>query len=129
MSWTHCTPVLSRNEHADPGGVDVGDDQVEALDRAGRGLDDPDPDADRAGGAGRGQLDDPERLAEALVEVGVEADLVDIEGLGPVDVGHRDRDQLELHLHGGVSFVGAGGDGAILWRSGVETRYKGSRRT
>ena len=47
-----------------------------------------------------GQLHDPELVAEALVEVGVEADLVGVEGLGPVDVGHRDRHQLELHGHG-----------------------------
>src|SRR4029453_16440833 len=55
------------------GGVDVVDHQVEGLDRARGRVDDADPDADRAGRAGRGELDDPEGLAEAFVEVGGEA--------------------------------------------------------
>src|SRR5215211_888107 len=83
-----------------PGGVDVVHHQVEGLDRAGGGVDDADPDADRAGRAGRGQLHDPEAVAEALVEVGVEPDLLGVEGLGPVDVADGDGDQLELHSHG-----------------------------
>jgi hypothetical protein len=31
--------------------------------------------------------------------IGVEADLIGIESLGPVDIGDRDRDQFELEVH------------------------------
>ena len=34
------------------------------------------------------------------VHVGHEAELLDVEGLGAVDVGDRDRHELELHVHG-----------------------------
>jgi hypothetical protein len=34
-----------------------------------------------------------------VVVVGVEADLVNVEGFGPVDVGHRDGYELDLPVH------------------------------
>src|SRR4029453_2200980 len=54
------------------------------------------------GRAGRGELHDPELLAEAFVQVDVEADLVGVEGLGPIDVADGNRDQFKLHGHDGV---------------------------
>jgi len=37
------------------------------------------------------------------VDVEDEADLLGVEGQGPVDVGDRDLHELELHLHGDAS--------------------------
>src|SRR5829696_4765193 len=77
--------------------VDVGDDQVQALDAAGRHLGDlrqPGPDDDRTGRRGRGQLDDPDAVRRADVDVRHEAELAGVEGLGSVDVRDRDRDEL-----------------------------------
>src|SRR4029434_7610880 len=54
---------------------------------------------DRAGRAGRGELDEAEVVADMVVVVGVEADLLGVEALGPVHVGDGDRDQLELPVH------------------------------
>jgi hypothetical protein len=74
-------------------GVDVGHDQVQALDRAGRDRDQALPELDRASGA-RGRELDP-----AGAEVGVEPPpQSDVEPLRPVDVRHGDRDDLELHV-------------------------------
>ena len=58
----------------------------------------PDADADRAGRTRRGELHEPEALVDRVVVVGVEPDLL-VERLGPVDVRHGDRDQLELEVH------------------------------
>ena len=43
-------------------------------------------------------------LADRVVVVGVEPDLVGVEGLGPVDVRHRHLHELELPVHGVTSF-------------------------
>ena len=66
--------------------LDVGDDQVRAPERARRRVGDPRADRDRARRARRRQLDDPELVAGAVVDVQGEADLVDVERLGAVDV-------------------------------------------
>ena len=63
------------------------DDHLQALDRARRrpsrqAL----ADRDRAGRAGRGQLHEADLVADGVVVVGVEADLVDVERLRAVDV-------------------------------------------
>ena len=68
-----------------PRGLDVGDAQVQAMERARRHLLLLQQ-GDRAGRAGRGQLHDAEVLAGAVVDVQVEADLVHVEGLGAVHV-------------------------------------------
>ena len=41
-----------------------------------------------------------------MVVVGDEADALGVEGLRAIDVADRERDQLELHVHGRGSFVG-----------------------
>src|SRR5215218_3217121 len=82
------------------GGLDVVDHHLQAGDRAGRGVGDADPERDRAGRAGRGQLDEAELVADLVVVVGVEADLLGVEALGAVDVADGDRHQLELEVHG-----------------------------
>src|SRR3954447_4335566 len=54
---------------------------------------------DGAGRARWSQLDETQLLADSLVEVGVEADLVDVERLGAVDVGDGHEDELDLPVH------------------------------
>ena len=102
------TPGRRRRRHRDaaPGqlgvrGLDVVDHHLQALHRPGLGLRQPDPQADRARGAGRGELHEAQLRADRVVVVGVEADLVDVEGLRAVDVRHGERDQLDLVVHGG----------------------------
>src|SRR4029453_8017460 len=79
-------------------GVDVGDDELDALDRAGVAEGQALADDDRAGRAGRGHLHDAHGLVGADVVVEVEADPLGVEGLGGVDVGDRDGDDLQPHL-------------------------------
>ena len=81
-----------------PGGHDVVDHQVGAPVGAGDGVGDPPADGDRAGRAGRGHLDDPELVADVVVDVEAEAEVVDVERLGPVDVGDGDEDKLEAEV-------------------------------
>ena len=88
-------------------GLDVGDDQVEALGRARRGRGDLRAELDRAPRAGRRELDDPEAVVEG--EVGVEPPAeARVERLGAIDVGDRDDDGLELHVRR-ASRGGSGG--------------------
>src|SRR5581483_5307082 len=74
-------------------GLDVGDDQVQALGRPGRGRRDIGAELDRAPRAGRRVLDDPEAVIEG--EVGVEPPPQPfVELLRAVDV----RDRYDDHL-------------------------------
>ena len=59
----------------------------------------PTPEHDRAGRSGRRQLHEAQVLVDDDVVIGVEADLVDVEGLGALDVGHRHAHEFELHIH------------------------------
>jgi len=34
-----------------------------------------------------------------LVEIGIESELIDVEGLGTVDIGHGHRNEFKLHVH------------------------------
>src|SRR4029453_14716917 len=85
-------------EELGAGGVDVGDAQLETGHRAGLGVREAGAQGDRAGRAGRGELDKAEVVADLVVVVGVEADLLGVEPLGPVHVADGDRDQLELQI-------------------------------
>ena len=48
----------------------------------------------------RRQLDEAQLVADDVVVVGDEADLVDVERLRAIHVGDRDGDELELPVHG-----------------------------
>ena len=85
-------------EQLRPGRVDVVDDQLQALDAARLHLVRAGGQRDRAGRAGRGELHEAQLLAHLVVVFGDEADLVDVEGLGPVDVGDRYLHQLQSPL-------------------------------
>jgi len=54
--------------------------------------------------AAGGAPDERRRVAGAYVDVGDESRLLDVEHLRAIDVGDGDRHQLELPVHGGVSF-------------------------
>src|SRR5215204_3911237 len=82
-----------------PAGLDVGNRQLQALDRAGGRLDDPPADGDRAGRPGRGQLDHVQVVADPGVVVDGEPDLLAVEAPGPVHIGARDDHDLELPIH------------------------------
>src|SRR3712207_4327980 len=80
---------------------DVRDDQLEALEGAWRHVrNDALADHGRAAGARRRQLDEPVARARRVdVVVKVEAELVGVEGLGSVDVGHRHDHDLQRPVH------------------------------
>jgi hypothetical protein len=85
------------------GGLDVGDDQVQAPDRTGHRR--VAHERDRAGRSGRGQLHDPEVLTGAVVDVQLKAGFLDVEVLGAVHVRDRNHHQLKLPVHGLPSLV------------------------
>src|SRR3954452_10956851 len=80
--------------------LDVRDAQVEALERAGLHLADSGPDRDRARGAGRRHLHDPEVLPRARVDLEAEAELVEVERFRTVDVRNGPDHQFERPIHG-----------------------------
>src|SRR6185312_5851214 len=82
-----------------PGGLDVGNDQVQVLGRSGRGRRAVRAELDRARGAGRRELDNAGRRVvqpppKSLVEL-----------LRAVEVRDGDGDYLELHVHDVGSFL------------------------
>ncbi len=81
------------------GRVDVVDDELEPLDRAGLSLGDAFSDRDRACGPGRGQLYEAKAVLHPVVVVGGETGPGDVELLRPVDVRNRHRDELEPEVH------------------------------
>ena len=79
--------------------LDVGHDQVQALGRPGRRRCELGAELDRAPGARRRELDDPEAVVEG--EVGVEPPTeAAVELLRAIDVRHRNHDDLELQVDG-----------------------------
>jgi hypothetical protein len=79
-------------------GLDVGDDQVQALCRPGCDRREAGTELDRAPRAGWCELDDPEAVIEG--EVSVEPPpQIPVELLRAVDVRDRDDDHLELLVH------------------------------
>jgi integrase len=81
------------------GGLDVGDDELQALHRPRRRLDHPGGDGDRAGRPGRGQLHDVDIVADPGVVVDGEAHLLAVEALCPIHVGDGNDHQLQLPVH------------------------------
>jgi len=79
-------------------GLDVGNDELHALHRARLGVRESLPDRDRAVRAGRRELHEANLVADRVVVVGVEADLL-VERLRAIHVGHGDRNELELVVH------------------------------
>jgi hypothetical protein len=77
--------------------LDVGDDQVQVLDRTGRGRGDVRAERDRAAGARRRVLDDAEDVSGGDVGVEPPPD-APVELLRSVDVRDGDDDNLELHV-------------------------------
>ena len=82
--------------------LDVGDDEMQALDTPGCRLADAGADRDRARGLRRRELHDTERVAGAVIDVQPKAGVL-IELLGSVHIGDRQHDQLQLHIHDVVS--------------------------
>ena len=93
----HVADVDTMGGELIPRSLHVGDDQVDALGRTGRGRRDLRAELDRAPRAGWGELDDPEAVIER--EVGVEPPPeLPVELLRAVDVRDRDDDHLQLHI-------------------------------
>src|SRR5271167_1902104 len=91
-------------EQLGAGGLDVGDDQVQALCGAGRGRGDVLAEDDRTRGARRRELDHAEVVTGG--EIGVEPPPEPpVELLCAVDIRDGDDDDLELHVDSRVSGV------------------------
>ena len=65
-------------------------------------------------GAGRGELDEAQLVAHLVVVFGDEARLLDVEGLGAVDVGDGDLDQLQAPVELGSGGAVGGGHLGVL---------------
>src|ERR1700722_5449558 len=93
----HFADLDSAIEQRFAGALDVGDDQVQALGRAGRCRGDVPAEDDRARGARRRELDYAEVFA--VIEVGVEPPPeLGVELLRAVNIRDGDDDDLELHV-------------------------------
>ena len=79
------------------GGVDVGNDQVQALGGAGCRRGDVLAEDDRGRRAGRRELDDAEVVAGGEVGVEPPAEIL-VELLGAIDFRNRDHGDLKLHV-------------------------------
>ena len=93
----HLADLDAATEQFVAGGLDVGDDQVQALGRAGRRRGDVLAEDDRAPEPGGVNWMYAEVVA--VGEVGVEPPTeAAVESLGAVDIRNRDDDDLELHV-------------------------------
>ena len=81
------------------GGLDVGDDEIQALRGAGRGRGDVLAEDDRGVGAGRGELDHAVIVGTGKIGVEPPAEFC-IKLLGAFDIGDRDDDDFELQVDG-----------------------------
>jgi hypothetical protein len=79
------------------GGVDIGDDQVQALRRAGRGRRHVRTELNGTPRARRRELDDPEPVVKGKVGVEPPSEAL-VELLSPVDIGDGDDERLEFHV-------------------------------
>src|SRR5262249_50919618 len=76
---------------------DVGDDQLQTAGRARRGRRHSPAERDRAARTRRRELNDPKLVPADDVGVEPPAQTL-VEPLRPIDVRHRDHDDLELHI-------------------------------
>ncbi len=81
---------------------DVGDGQLEAVQRARLLLGEAGSEDDGALGAGRGHLHDPVTVVDREVGVETPAEPPHVEAHGTVHVGDGEDDDFELHVHGCV---------------------------
>jgi hypothetical protein len=79
--------------------LDILHDDLHALLRARGHLRNASAKYDGAGRSRRSQLDEAKTLVDRMVVVGDEADLIHIKGFRPVDVAHRDGDELKFPVH------------------------------
>ena len=89
-------------DQLEPGGVDIRDHELQSADRTGNGGGDAGPENDGRCRTGRRELDHPEVRARGVVEVLPEPRL-QVERLRTVDIGDRDHDDLEPHVHPRIS--------------------------
>lgn len=82
-----------------PGLVRVRHDDLHPTLGARCHIGDPGAECDRARGSGRGQLHETKRVADLGIVVGMEPDLIDVEGSRPVDIGHGNKNELDLPVH------------------------------
>src|ERR1700730_15451615 len=82
-------------------GLDISDDQVQALEGTGRLA--VSHDGDRARRAGRRHLHHAKVAGSAVVDVRREAGLLQIEGLGAVDIRDGNHNEFQLPIHGAAS--------------------------
>src|SRR5215469_5086758 len=93
-------------EQLGTGLVDVVDDELQALQRAGgHFVAEALGEDDGAARAGWRQLHNPDRIADSGVVVDVEAKLVGVESLGAVHIGNRDHYDLQGPVHDGSSLL------------------------
>ncbi len=130
----HLTDRDATGEQLLAGGLDVGDDQIQALGGTGRRRGDVLAEDHRGAGARRRELEDAEVVT--LDELGVmpPAELA-VELLGAIDIRNRDDDDFELHvdrlrLWDDCSFAANLSDGVhvcFLWVESSVWKAMGSR--
>jgi len=79
--------------------LDVVDDELHAPERPGHGIDKSLAHGDGAARARWRELHEPYLVPHRVVVIGVEPQLLRIEGLRPVNVGDRDNNELEPPIH------------------------------
>jgi Ca2+:H+ antiporter len=106
--------------------VNVGHDDLKSIHRSGRDLRQPVADGDGTGRAGRSQLHEADVRTDRVIMVEGEASLVDVEGLGAIDVSDRHSDQFEFEIHGSTLSAGSDSFGEqlpaapmLLWKPGI----------
>jgi hypothetical protein len=70
------------------GGLDILDDDLHASLRSWRHVSDTSSEYHRAGGSGGRELYEAQRIVDLVIVVSAETNLVDVKGLGPIDVGY-----------------------------------------
>ena len=121
-SWNTSLTSIPRAHQFVAGSRDVGDDQVLALGRTGRGGREVGAELDRAAGARRRELDQAEAAGGGDVGVDPPAEAAHVELLCALDIRDGEDDHLEVHVDG----PGAG-DRAGVVAAGLGVAHGGLR--
>src|SRR5664280_2559166 len=126
-SWTSltCTPRAVSSAR----GVDVGDHHLQSPDSTRLCVGDTGAERDRTRRSRRGELHEPDLVRDPVVVIGMEADLVGVEGLRAVHIGDWNSDQFQLPVHARrLPAQRSGGSDATV-AAGTDTRLRPDPRS
>src|SRR5579864_6033647 len=111
------------------GGMNVGDDHLEAADRPWLAIGDASADGDRTVGTRWRELHKADVSRGARVVVRMEPHPVGVKSLGTIDIRNRNNNELELPIHNATILLSLFAPASIFAPRGSRSRFRAGRRT